>query len=280
MEATKRPLEGQTGSYLWGKDSTIWNTNQGFHKIQARNLDDGGLQAEENHLPLHDLNRHPRGIWSNGETIWVADDEDKILYAYNLEDKTRQEDQEFPLHQDNQAPRGIWSDGTIIWVTDGDDHHVYAYNLDTGVRVPELELTTHPDHQKPSGMHGERNTIWVADLEDGLVGYAYLIPNRSPQFDRPHQEIFLATADNQDGDSLGMLSATDPDGHPITFQVTDPQTATVRIDETTGELSLSLEQGDHPAVRFRHRHHDTGNRRAKVRPPARAARQVARTPPK
>ena len=91
-------------------------------------------------------------------------------------------------------------------------------------------------------MHGIGNTIWIADLEKNLV-YAYLIPNRPPQFDRPHQEIFLATADNQDGDSLGMLSATDPEGHPITFQVTDPQGAEVRIDETTGELSLSLEQG-------------------------------------
>ena len=234
---------GRQVSYLWGKDSTIWNTSQAFHEIQARHLNGEGLQPDENHIPLHDLNRHPRGIWGNGETIWVADHEDKILYAYNLEDKTRQEDQEFPLHQGNQAPQGIWSDGTIIWVTDQEDHHVYAYNLDTGVRVAELEFATHPDHQKPRGMHGERNTIWVADLEDGLVGYAYLIPNRPPQFDRPHQEIFLATADNQDGDSLGMLSATDPDGHPITFQVTAPQGAEVRVDETTGELSLSLEQG-------------------------------------
>ena len=233
--------KGRIGEYLWVNDTDSWNTNRYTKKIHVRNHLAGGL-VPSRHITLDGSNAEPQGIWSNDETIWVADDEDHILYAYHLEDKTRQEDQEFALHQGNQTPRGIWSDGTNIWVTDGEDRHVYAYNLDTGARVPELDLILHPDHQKPTGMHGIGNTIWIADLEKNLV-YAYLIPNRSPQFDRPHQEIFLATAENQDGDSLGMLTATDPDGHPVTFQLTDPQGATVQIDETTGELSLSLEQG-------------------------------------
>ena len=156
--------KGRISEYLWTNDTHAWNTNIDSKKIHARNHMEGGL-VPSRHITLDGSNAEPRGIWSDGETIWVADDEDHILYAYHLEDKTRQEDQEFALHEGNQDPRGIWSDGTIIWVTDGEDHHVYTYNLDTGVRVPELELTLHPDHQKPTGMHGKGNTIWIANLE-------------------------------------------------------------------------------------------------------------------
>ena len=126
---------------------------------------------------------------------------------------------------------------------DPDDRHLYAYNLHTGARATDLDLTLHPDHQEPTGMHGEGNTIWVADEEDTLI-YKYLIPNRSPRFETPHQEIFSVTMTSQDEDSLGTLTATDPDGHDITFSVTAPEDAPVRIDETSGEIFLSLDQGE------------------------------------
>ena len=234
--------KGRIGEYIWANDTYTWNTNRDTKKLHVRDHLNQDLVPSK-HITLDGSNAEPRGIWSNGETIWVADDDDHILYAYHLEDKTRQEDQEFALHQDNQDPRGIWSDGTNIWVTDRDDRHVYAYNLDTGARVPELELTLHPDHQEPTGMHGIGNTVWIADLEKNLV-YAYLIPNRSPRFDRPHQETLSVTMTSQDEDSLGTLTATDPDAHDITFSVTDPEDAPVRIDETSGEIFLSLDEGE------------------------------------
>ena len=34
-------------------------------------------------------NRNPRGLWSDGTTMWVADDADDKLYAYNLATKER-----------------------------------------------------------------------------------------------------------------------------------------------------------------------------------------------
>ena len=232
---------GRINEYLWGNESFIWNTNRTVKKLHARNLD-GGIEPTK-HITLHDSNGQPRGIWSNGEAIWVADDDENLLYAYNLDTGARVTESDLTLHAENQAPRGIWSDGTNIWVTDRDDHHVYAYNLDTGARVTELDLTLHPDHQNPTGMHGIGNTIWIADLEKNLV-YAYLIPNRPPTFDRPHQEIFSVTMTSQDQDSLGMLTATDPDAHDITLSVTVPEEAPVRIDETSGEIFLSLDEGE------------------------------------
>ena len=33
-------------------------------------------------------NERPIGIWSNGATMWVADDTDRKIYAYKMSDKS------------------------------------------------------------------------------------------------------------------------------------------------------------------------------------------------
>ena len=49
------------------------------------NLDSGALLAEHS---LDKLNQSPRGIWSDGDEIWVADKLDDKLYSYNIPDAT------------------------------------------------------------------------------------------------------------------------------------------------------------------------------------------------
>ena len=62
------------------------------------------------------------GIWSDGITIWVADDADNKIYAYALSGGTRQDgtgsttNLEFDLHAANSNARGLWSDGATMWV--------------------------------------------------------------------------------------------------------------------------------------------------------------------
>ena len=57
----------------------------------------------------------PTGIWSDGDTIWVANFKfglvDK-LYAYDLYKGTRLADLDLDLDSGNTAPRGIWSTAT------------------------------------------------------------------------------------------------------------------------------------------------------------------------
>ena len=74
-------------------------------------------------------NASPQGIWSDGTTIWIADDDDDKLYAYTLASGVRDNDAEFNLHADNVSPRGLWSNGTTIWIADPDDDKLYAYTL-------------------------------------------------------------------------------------------------------------------------------------------------------
>ena len=95
-------------------------------------LETGELLAEH---ALDKLNKSPRGIWSDGVTIWVSDDGAKRLFAYEFEEGelVRVEQLEFTfrslLRAGNGNPRGIWSDGDIMYVVDEQDDKVYTYNL-------------------------------------------------------------------------------------------------------------------------------------------------------
>ena len=55
-------------------------------------------------------NNDPRGIWSDETTVWVTDESDDKLYAYNLSDGLRDDIRDITLHADNDDPRGIWSE--------------------------------------------------------------------------------------------------------------------------------------------------------------------------
>ena len=95
-------------------------------------LETGELVVE---YPFDKLNKSPRGIWSDGVTIWVSDDGAKRLFAYEVDGEAlrRNEDLEFTfrslLKAGNGSPRGIWSDGDIMYVVDEQDDAVYTYNL-------------------------------------------------------------------------------------------------------------------------------------------------------
>ena len=70
-----------------------------------------------------------RGIWSDDETMWVADYADLKLYAYALSTKARDSAKDIALVSDNDDPKGIWSDGETMWVADSDQEKIYAYSI-------------------------------------------------------------------------------------------------------------------------------------------------------
>ena len=75
----------------------------------------------------------PRGIWADGQTLWVLDSDDDKIYAYNLQTKARIPSQDFNalLRSGNSDPYGLWSDGRTMWVGDRSDNKIYAYDMVT-----------------------------------------------------------------------------------------------------------------------------------------------------
>ena len=117
----------------------------------------------------------PTGAWSDGATLWLAengDGADDAVYAYDLESGERVEDREFELDDANLAPRGIWSDGTTIWISDSGKDKLFAHDLASGERLPDSDLALHPNNNDPRGIWSDDSTMWVLDGRDnGLFGY-------------------------------------------------------------------------------------------------------------
>ena len=127
-------------------------------------------------------NDSPEGIWSDGTTMWVVDDGDGKVYAYNLSTKARDSAKDFNTLDaaGNDSPTGIWSDDTTMWVADYSDDKIYAYSMDSKARDSAKDFETPDDagNDHPTGIWSDGTTMWVADYSDEKI-YAYSMDSRA-----------------------------------------------------------------------------------------------------
>ncbi len=122
-------------------------------------------------FPLAPENSRPSGIWSDGQTAWVADLDDARLYAYQRADGERQPDRDIATAP---APMGLWSDGETLWVADWRER-MYAYRLSDGGRDPRRDIEAGAGDTDPTGLWSGSGTL----LSTGWVGgqvRAYRLP--------------------------------------------------------------------------------------------------------
>ena len=124
---------------------------------------------------LDAANDWPTGLWSDGETLWIAENgegADDEVYAYDLASGERVEEREFDLDERNRAPRGVWSDRTTIWVSDSGQNRLFAHNLESGERLPEREFALAERNRDARGIWSDGETMWVLDdRNDALFAY-------------------------------------------------------------------------------------------------------------
>ena len=123
-------------------------------------------------------NTWPFGIWSDGETMWVADLFDEKIYAYDMATKARVSGKDFDTLQaaENTWPTGIWSDGETMWVADFrlGNEKIYAYDMATKARVSsqDFNFLKASGNFSPIDIWSDGMTMWVVDLSIAKV-YAY-----------------------------------------------------------------------------------------------------------
>ena len=147
--------------------------NQGPSRSFHRDLDD-----------LSDAgNANPLGIWAGEGIIWVADNNDDKIYAYNFSTKERHAEKDFDGLNlaGNNDPYGVWSDGSTMWVADREDGNVYAYDMITSNRdvTREFTLVDVPgvvSNAHPTGMSSDGAIMWVADSVESKL-FAYALPD-------------------------------------------------------------------------------------------------------
>ena len=116
-------------------------------------------------------------MWSDGTTLWVADNADgagDAVYAYDRDSGERVEEREFALHETNRAPRGFWSDRSVVWVSDSGRERLFAYDLATGERLEEREFALAARNSDARGIWSDEETMWVLDgRADALFAYDF-----------------------------------------------------------------------------------------------------------
>ena len=73
-------------------------------------------------------NADANGIWTDGTTMWVADNADDKVYAYKMSDGSRDATKDYDNLSHIAIPRGIWSDGTTMWIADASSDKIYAHH--------------------------------------------------------------------------------------------------------------------------------------------------------
>ena len=120
------------------------------------------------------------GIWSDGTTMWVADEFADAIHAYRMSDMSYDDDNDFDTLRaaENRDPKGIWSDGMTMWVADGDDDKIYAYKMSDMYHDVDKDFDTLKDagNHDPQGIWSDGITMWVADGDDDKI-YAYSMKN-------------------------------------------------------------------------------------------------------
>ncbi len=117
-------------------------------------------------------NESPGGLASDGSTMWVADEVDLKLYAYDVATKVRTPDRDITLDPGQDSPGGMWYDGTTIRVYDVEDSKLYGYDAETGGRDEGRDIDQ-PGDSLPThyGVWADQDTLWLSQDSGRLVAY-------------------------------------------------------------------------------------------------------------
>ena len=179
---------------IWGNADTIWVSNSPLGTTDGDKIFayDRSTRVRDEGKDFNTLNsasnNSPTRIWSDGETMFVLDSFDKRVYAYNMDDKARDDSKDIALAADNNVPQGIWGNGETIWVSDTADK-LFAYKRVEDPDTPGNEYGTRDTDRDFNTLNAAGNTnvrgIWsdgtdmfVADTLDDRV-FAYSMSDMS-----------------------------------------------------------------------------------------------------
>ena len=226
--------------------------------------------------------RPPTGVYSDGTTIWVSGPL-YTAYAYDIATRARDSSKDLTIPGEAMTPYtpltnygrpgGLWSDGETVYVSGRFLEYVFAYDKATLSRAPERDFrmrrfTSRPRHWRDrwavSPLWSDGEHLWVREYGQGRFA-AYPLPtagipepidplapiegpyvNRPPQFDR---ERYAVEVPRSSGDvaELVVVSASDPDGGPLTYRVSGSWPAAFSLGPRSGAIAYSRGEGPAPA---------------------------------
>ena len=196
---------------VWVGSEMVLVVDQGENKIFA--YDDGGRREPSRDIDLDqsggdgapEVGTTPTGIWSEGETVWVAFQDRNNIFAYNLADGTRNADKEIPLEGAGLGGQhrslGIWSDGTTMWVMNSTPFKILAFDLESKTYDSGKTFTPPQPAGAPysggevTDLWSDGTTVWLPDSAEGKL-YAHRLNDGSQDSDK---DISVTLPQDQNG---------------------------------------------------------------------------------
>ena len=183
-------VDGTDETYILGETGSTYTVVFGDvgkrFKVSVSFTDDGG--NDEGPLvsdvsdEVESVFGAPWGVWSDGITIWVVDDDDDKVYAYTLSNNSHDSGKDIGLAGRHDNPRGAWSDGETMWVVHSEGltgDKVYAYSLSSGSRRRGQDFDVESSYSIPRGIWSDNETIWVANYYSFAEGGRIRAYNKS-----------------------------------------------------------------------------------------------------
>ena len=258
------------GTTLWVSNNRTFGDSDTHSKLYAYNMATKARDADKDFNTLEAAsNFNPRGLWSDGTTMWVADEGQNKIFAYDMATKARVPGEDFNnlySEQDETAgARGIWSDGDTMWVAHGNgEWRIHAYDLDDKTRLPDETIAGLFDigNRSASDIWADETTIFVGDRDDARI-YTYWRSNKAPD---PARNILLGGGNGRadgiwsDGATMWVSDWDDdkiyayelPDlvprpTNPVTVRHITDSSAIVRVDveafDYSEVISITINRG-------------------------------------
>lgn len=195
--------------------------------------------------------QNPRGLYSDGQTMYVLDDEDLKVYALKISDRTRDVSRDMALDAANEDAEGLWYGIGVLWVADDGDDKLYSYRLN---RTDENGLTIYnlPPEGRPTisgtaqvGMALTAVTSGITDT-NGLGAFSY---QWSSSDGSPYADISGATSSSltplttEQGKTV-KVRVTYTDSHGFMESLSsEASVAVAAAEDDTAALTVSFGQG-------------------------------------
>ena len=163
----------------------ILEGNQGPNKIYALPRGDQSINVNSASasftVQLSGVNVDNRGLWSNGTTMWIANDFRRLL-AHRLVDDPNTTANEYGAYDSGKNftwassvggnARGLWSNSETMWVSTERGSNLLAFKMSDHTRDADKDISLRSENADPQGIWSDGTWMWVIDRNDKRI-YAY-----------------------------------------------------------------------------------------------------------
>ena len=166
---------------VWSDETTLYvltadrNLTNPRGKIFAYSLSDGNRRKPMD-ISLPTDNAHPSGLTGRDGVLYVGDNRDKKVYAYDMETRSRRSEHDVNgIDTLRKEMTDLWTDGDTVWISYWLGEFIRAYDVETGERKPGLDVQLARENAGPTGIHSDGFNLWALDQANDTI-YGYVVP--------------------------------------------------------------------------------------------------------